>query len=180
MSRASLQALGSIQCTHRRCLVIGAMVGIMMGSSHSAMVAVVMLQWFTPWASGSAAAQRDPTVPSYDAVNLWPMPTTLTLCGGVEEEACLGPHMVPRTVNISITLAASCECVFHHFRACFHTSILQVPTLEHVSTRMHAGRLAVMSTLLMIKVDSLLCVSSPATMRGEGCCRPPYFAKSTY
>jgi hypothetical protein len=48
-----------------------------------------------------------PTEPLYDAINVWPMPTNITLCKASGLGKCLGPHAVI-TPTITVTVAPSC------------------------------------------------------------------------
>jgi hypothetical protein len=45
----------------------------------------------------------------YDAINVWPMPTSVTLCGSqtADATACLGPHVLRATATVDI--ASSCS-----------------------------------------------------------------------
>lgn len=84
-----------------------------------------------------AAVSGDPPSPSYDPVNIWPMPTVLQLCGSDDREGgssgtratnqsaghsgasgqhaganggvCVGPHAVPRTANVSVRIGTGCD-----------------------------------------------------------------------
>jgi len=53
---------------------------------------------------------------SYAPVNVWPLPSSMQLCGGGggdsgdggDSAPCAGPHAVPSTLNISISIGAGC------------------------------------------------------------------------
>ena len=40
-------------------------------------------------------------MPDYDAINVWPMPTSVTLCGEVSMGRCHGPHTVSPNIRVS-------------------------------------------------------------------------------
>lgn len=64
---------------------------------------------YKPTGSATDGTMNDTTGtdPVYDAINVWPMPTTVSLCGAAADTACAGPHLLA-SPNVTVTVGAGC------------------------------------------------------------------------
>ena len=60
-----------------------------------------------PQPPGPPPPPPTPSAVMYSAINVWPMPTGVTLCSQTSDTPCVGPHMLRDTASVEVSSACS-------------------------------------------------------------------------